>query len=610
MNFGLSDSPGSDADDVVVPELSDGILAELFDAAGYVLKLKPWKTLHDTHWFGIRDPDSGQTHVVAVMGAARQLMAVHVYLPEEGIRFWNDFIRNGVPDKHRGIHDMRMVSCEFVDCSEGDMDETDMERNDAFFDEDLEVDGLDSCLFRSTLPGCVNWHPDETEAVKILDALRLLPGFLKRFRKLPHRCYDTEFGEWLPDIPVFVLRENGARAKAEDWEIKIERFPEAAPELGFLTDELFLARIANFTVKRGETWEIASDYVETPVVCAGRPTWMTLSLVGSVNSGMAFGTTLHPAADPKEIALRKSFLAAVQAAGYVPETVCVRSDIARLTFSDMPGVTVRREANLPLFDEVSAQLCNDLNLGPGNSPLEGISPEATSAFREILSRHPSPEEMTPTEIQAMMKELMKIEGSDLLMERFANQSEEEKPQIRPPAPSKDRYIFRIELGDFEPPIWRRLSIEADATFYDLHRAIQSLFGWDGWHCHCFQIRKGRRIESSIGPDEMDDLEESDTPLSSIFKRKGSKIHYVYDFGDNWTHLITQEGKVPAKKGEVSPICLDGERIAPPEGCGGIWGFEALLDQENDGEEDDGEGYNPEFLKHLREGKFSPADVKF
>lgn len=92
------------------------------------------------------------------------------------------------------------------------------------------------------------------------------------------------------------------------------------------------------------------------------------------------------------------------------------------------------------------------------------------------------------------------------------------------------------------------------------------------------------------------------------KRKGSKIHYVYDFGDDWTHLVTQEGKVKAKKRETGPICLGGEGIAPPEDCGGIMGFEGLLDPESEHAEN--WDFDPKFPKHLREGKFSPEDVKF
>ena len=603
MIFDLSETPGSEADDVVVPELSDGVLQELFSAAQTVLKLEPWKRLCDTDWFGIRDPESGETHIVAVMGASREFFAVNVYLPEEGVRFWNDFIRTGQPNQELGMRAMRMVSCEFISWNEEDADETDLERNDLYGDDDLEVDDLDSFLFRSTLPGCVNWHPDEAEAIKILDGLRLLPGFLKQSGKFP----GFNFYGSTPEIPVFELKENGDRANPVDWEIKVERFPEAAPQPEFLPDELFAARLAAHKIKKNETWEIGSIHLPTPVVSEGRPRWLTATIVVSVNSGMVFGTELGHSAAPREIALRKAFLASVMQTGSLPETLRVRSEIAVETFQDLPGMTVRFQKVLEMFNEVSKSLLEAYEPGRESQQPEGISPENFEKLQEILNQYPHPHEMSPTEIAAMMYKIKAIEGADEVLGMAVEMSEGTSP---PPAPpSKDRYIFRIELENFGPPIWRRLSIGADSTFSDLHSAIQALFDWDGWHCHCFQIRKGRSIVSSIGSDELDDLPEWETPLSEIFKRKGSKIHYVYDFGDNWTHLITQEGKVPAKKGETGPICLGGERIGPPEDCGGIRGFDQLLDPENDKADDD-EGYDPEFLKHLREGKFSPEDVKF
>jgi|GEM_PF-2196372 len=486
MIFDLSEALGPDA--VVVPVLSEGILDELYRAAESVPKLQPWKKLDDTDLFGIRDPNGGETHIVSVLDAIRQVFAVNVYLPEEGIRFWNEFLRTGVLDQILGTRRMRMVSCEFISWNEANMDDTDMDRD-----------------------------------------------------------------EVLAKIPVFELKKNGNRADPGDWAMKVEHFPQAAPEPEFLPDELFAARLAAHKIKKNETWKIGSIHLPTPVVSKGRPRWLTATIVVSVNSGMVFGTELGHSAAPRENALRKAFLASV-------------------------------------------------------IQTEGISPENFGKLQEILNQYPHPHEMSPTEIAAMMYKIKAIEGADEVMGMAVEMSEETSPSPAPP--SKERYIFRIELENLVLPVWRQLSIGGDSTFSDLHSAIQALFGWDGWHCHCFQTRKGQRPVSSIGPDELDDFSEWETPLSEVFKRKGSKIHYVYDFGDNWTHLVKQEGKVPAKDGETGPICLAGEGIAPPEDCGGIWGYERLLDPENDPAADGEKGYDPEFLKHLREGKFSPVDVVF
>lgn len=41
--------------------------------------------------------------------------------------------------------------------------------------------------------------------------------------------------------------------------------------------------------------------------------------------------------------------------------------------------------------------------------------------------------------------------------------------------------FKIQIrGIKKPPVWRRISIPESFTFYDLHRTIQTAFGWKGY----------------------------------------------------------------------------------------------------------------------------------
>ncbi len=468
MIFDLSDQPASEADDVVIPELSDGILRELFAAAGKVLRKEPWKQLYDSDWFGIRDPDSGETHIVAIMGAGREVFALQVYLPEEGIRFWNQCILTGIPDMNLGKHYMRMLSCEFVPWNEEEMAEIDIERNETYGDGNLVVDYLDTFLFSSTLPGCINWHPEEAEAVKILDALRLLPVFLKDYKKLSPQCYEVKAGETYPEIPVYELKKNGDRAKPADWKLTYETFPEAGPEPGFIPDELFPARLAGFPVRKNETWEIGSVYMEQPVVCDGRPSWMTVTLTATQGSGMLLGTELLPVSQPKETALRKSFLTAVERAGFLPGEMHVRSEVALEVFQKIPELTVRMKDRLPLFDEIAEHFLRDFEGMGDDHPLSELSPESSEKIQELLSRFPLPQDASAAEMMAMMAELRKIEGAELILEHLMEMENGKPPALelvgQEPAPSTHRYLFRIALEGTQPLVWRQLSIGADSTF--------------------------------------------------------------------------------------------------------------------------------------------------
>ncbi len=48
-------------------------------------------------------------------------------------------------------------------------------------------------------------------------------------------------------------------------------------------------------------------------------------------------------------------------------------------------------------------------------------------------------------------------------------------------------------------------------------------------------------------------------------------------GDSWLHAIVVEKVLNAEAGAHYPVCLAGARACPPEDCGGIGGYEELLE---------------------------------
>ena len=57
---------------------------------------------------------------------------------------------------------------------------------------------------------------------------------------------------------------------------------------------------------------------------------------------------------------------------------------------------------------------------------------------------------------------------------------------------------------------------------------------------------------------------------------GDQLKYVYDFGDDWRHVVSLEEILPRQKGVDYPLCVDGARACPPEDCGGTRGYENFL----------------------------------
>lgn len=143
--------------------------------------------------------------------------------------------------------------------------------------------------------------------------------------------------------------------------------------------------------------------------------------------------------------------------------------------------------------------------------------------------------------------------------------------------------FKITLKDIKPPIWRRIEIPANATFWELHVAIQDAMGWLDGHLHEFEVLDQSGEELRIGiPDDEGWCEPATIPgwkrkLSPVFRRPGDKALYTYDFGDAWEHTLTLESIEAARPGMTYPVCLAGRRRCPPEDCGGAWEYQRLLE---------------------------------
>ena len=148
----------------------------------------------------------------------------------------------------------------------------------------------------------------------------------------------------------------------------------------------------------------------------------------------------------------------------------------------------------------------------------------------------------------------------------------EKPQ--------EIYQIKVTLLGTDPPIWRRLLVPADLTLEQLHDVVQVAMGWEDCHMHEFRIGQQRFGE----PDPMEQVlggprtaSERTARLFSVLARVGAKAVYTYDFGDDWEHQIVLEKRLAPEPGRAYPACLAGERHGPPEDCGGIGGFDNLLE---------------------------------
>jgi hypothetical protein len=135
------------------------------------------------------------------------------------------------------------------------------------------------------------------------------------------------------------------------------------------------------------------------------------------------------------------------------------------------------------------------------------------------------------------------------------------------------YQLKVSLRGAKPPIWRRLLAPADISLARLHATIGAAFGWHGGHLHVFETAYG---DFGRADRELGHRADGSVTLEQVALEVKDKIRYTYDFGDDWVHDIVVEKVLDPDPLTAYPRCTGGKRAAPPEDCGGIWGYEELV----------------------------------
>jgi len=162
--------------------------------------------------------------------------------------------------------------------------------------------------------------------------------------------------------------------------------------------------------------------------------------------------------------------------------------------------------------------------------------------------------------------------------------------------------LRVDLGGAKPPIWRRLEVRGDIPLAALHNVLQVAFDWDDSHLYAFDTDYGTFGQ----PDpQLGHRSDKNVTLEQVAAAPGARLTYTYDFGDDWDHRIAVEKSLPPDPSTGYPRCTGGRRAAPPEDCGGIWGYQELLDILADPRHDEHEE-RLEWLGLNRATDFDPA----
>ncbi|MDR1933291.1 MAG: plasmid pRiA4b ORF-3 family protein [Spirochaetales bacterium] len=201
------------------------------------------------------------------------------------------------------------------------------------------------------------------------------------------------------------------------------------------------------------------------------------------------------------------------------------------------------------------------------------------------------------ELLPQMEELLDDlhEEISIRLEELPQEPEEKRPAlylVKPDTPGEKKddgektgsvYVLRVNLLYIAPQIWRSFQVPGSFSLEELHQVIQDVMGWESYHVHSFLVdgkHYGPRMEESFGFG-FEQEDEANYTLDNLALKEKQKIQYTYDFGDSWLHQIAVTKVLPAAacSGEElsHPRCLGGRRACPPEDCGGVSGYDEIIE---------------------------------
>jgi len=162
------------------------------------------------------------------------------------------------------------------------------------------------------------------------------------------------------------------------------------------------------------------------------------------------------------------------------------------------------------------------------------------------------------------------------------------------------YILKVALTD-NKKIWRRIEMLSSQSLEVLHEVIFDAFDRVEPHLYSFYLTKpGDRaqnrfalaeeytlpamLEDGFVPVRKNLYDATQTKLGELPLKKGSAFEYVFDFGDDWRHVITVEDILDLFPKKKYPVITEKKGMSPPQ----------YSDHDQDEDEDeDFSGYDDE-----------------
>ena len=127
--------------------------------------------------------------------------------------------------------------------------------------------------------------------------------------------------------------------------------------------------------------------------------------------------------------------------------------------------------------------------------------------------------------------------------------------------------FRAELLGW-PGVVRTIAVADDQTLEQLHEALRIAFGWADPHLYSFwpsgKFQDGDEYTTPWGLEERGaNAKGADIPIAELELGKGTKIAYLFDYGDEWRVTLEVVDTWQIEDGAY-PMLIEAEGPTPPQ----------------------------------------------
>ncbi len=618
---------------------------KLYQKAVEFRNLKPWEWMGDEELFAVRNPETGETAYCCVMGQMGEFLGMAAYRGADGLETFFQIQSGQIsPDDPDILYLQRALLVSYED-----RDEIADEDYDVMRGLGLRFRGKNRWpMFRSLRPHYYPWLLEKDEAQFLTLILEQALDVCKRLKNEPELLMPPSFGEIFIRIPEKTVEglewEDGwidpDDAVGSSITVESDSFipgksdspiPGEEPSNASLPDMKELLEL-----KKDGVWEVDFYYYpeamqeeedERPYFPA-TITWAGLQTREMMEVGL-YNPSQWKSSFPE------TFQKSVLKANHLPEIIHYEDEELLPLLEPIASqldIKLEEVFQLEVLGEVRENVLESAEENPLSELLDGLMED--ESLVKLLEMAMEDENLAALIQNGKIDEffsdekvqnLIQDDGEDsggipviFLDQRLENrfQSREDKTsQTYFPTdsgesellkPENSVYQFIIELEGIQPPIWRRILIPGNSTMRDLHQAIQDVMGWQDYHMHQFRVPD----PFSGNPLEMKNHDEKKEIIGDYFTMETPYGEYIYDFGDYWEHTILLEMVTSLDEGATYPRCIEGERAAPPEDCGGVGGYLEMLEVLEDPEDEEyeetvewlGDDFNPE--------KFNQEDVVF